>query len=324
VKVPAQSQPQVELERDGTHIVDFYGDEQDLALRIAHHLAGALANEGSAIAVTTPSRRQQLVDAMGVLGFDVERAQQDGTLVLLDAAETLDRLLVDGHLDAGRFDATVGQLLRSCSQPDRPPHIFGEIVALLWEDGRVTEAMELEDLWNDLGTGICFHLYCAYHSELVADPRHADDVGRVCALHSSVVGLPHRAEASGSEVCTRIFPADVGSASLARRFVQETLADCSPPVVDDVVMATSELAANAVIHGRSDFLVTITRWPEGLRVSVSDAGPGQPALQSSGRLDPGGRGLHLVDSLATYWGVERDAPGKIVWAHFELASRSVA
>ena len=50
----------------------------------------------------------------------------------------------------------------------------------------------------------------------------------------------------------------------------------------------------------------------------SDASHALPVLQEEdGHLRESGRGLHLVDALATAWGVIPHAAGKTVW--FELA-----
>ena len=326
MSMSAQAELHPELDA-GTHVVDFYRGDEELIARVSDRLAGALAIGGSVIAACTSLHRRTLEDALRARGFDIERAQQDGSLVLLDAAEMLGRLMSDTGLDPAQFDAVIGHLVRSRSVPGQPLHIFGELVGLLWEDGRVTEAIDLETLWNDLGTSVHFDLYCAYQRELVGQQGRADEVGHMCALHSSVLGRPATATAVAATaaeiVQTRIFPAEVRSSRLARSFVQQELAGYDSHLVDDVVMTTSELAANAVIHGCSEFVVSIARSPAELRLSVGDSGPGQPTLRSD-RMGPAGRGLYLVDALATRWGVERKAEGKVVWAHFELSAGSAA
>ena len=258
------------------------------------------------------------MDAIADLACDVEQALEDGSLLLLDAADTLKRLMRDGRPDPQEFDATLGDVLRARSFPGRPVHVFGEMVALLWNEGKVTEAIELETLWNNVATQVRFDLYCAYRSELLGDDKLADQLDEVCNLHSSVLGLSHADGAQEAVQEARTFAAEVRSPALARSFVREVLAGFSPGVVDDVVMAASELAANAVVHGGSEFVVTIVQSADGLRLAVADAGPGEPTLRHTGGLDSAGRGLQLVDSLATRWGIERDAVGKVVWAFFDL------
>ena len=56
----------------GTHIVDFYRDDEELVTRVADHLAGALAIGGSVIAACTPDHRRMLEDALSARGFDMQ------------------------------------------------------------------------------------------------------------------------------------------------------------------------------------------------------------------------------------------------------------
>ena len=76
-----------------------------------------------------------------------------------------------------------------------------------------------------------------------------------------------------------------------------------------VVLLTSELVTNAVVHPRSagetPIGLRITTYADGVRVEVEDAGegfdPGRPIAIESQR----GRGLFLVDRCAAKWGARR-------------------
>ena len=86
------------------------------------------------------------------------------------------------------------------------------------------------------------------------------------------------------------------------------------PRMDDVLLATSELVANAVLHGEGT--LTISVWPgDALRVVVTDDGGATPHLRRHHPDDERGRGLFLVDALTTRWGVIPKAigQGKSVW-----------
>lgn len=91
------------------------------------------------------------------------------------------------------------------------------------------------------------------------------------------------------------------------------------PHNDAVLLVVAELTANVATHGRvpgRQFELRLVRDLESatVRVEVSDTHPGRPV-----RLDapPGaerGRGLVLVDAVASRWGVApRRGPGKTVW-----------
>jgi anti-sigma regulatory factor (Ser/Thr protein kinase) len=90
------------------------------------------------------------------------------------------------------------------------------------------------------------------------------------------------------------------------------------PVLDDALLLTSELVTNAVRHGAGE--ITCRLWPgrEVVRLEVSDASPVVPHAVERGLVADSGRGLHIVDTLASRWGAVPDqrAAGKTVW--FEL------
>jgi anti-sigma regulatory factor (Ser/Thr protein kinase) len=112
-------------------------------------------------------------------------------------------------------------------------------------------------------------------------------------------------------------PADPTSVRLARSYVSGVAAsflDVESTAV--AALLVSELATNAVLHARTDFTVSVVLQDERLRVIVEDAHHSAPMVQSPAISSASGRGLFLVDALATRWGVEPTERGKAVW--FEL------
>jgi anti-sigma B factor antagonist len=119
-------------------------------------------------------------------------------------------------------------------------------------------------------------------------------------------------------------PLDARSPARARAEVRELLEGRDQAQAGDVVLLTSEIVTNAVIHpsaGPADVVgLRIFTYEEGIRVEVEDSGQGfDPSLPSQPRPDRG-RGLFLVDRFASRWGTEHvdDERGHrfIVW--FEL------
>jgi anti-sigma regulatory factor (Ser/Thr protein kinase) len=88
----------------------------------------------------------------------------------------------------------------------------------------------------------------------------------------------------------------------------------------DAVLLASELATNAVVHARSGFEVAVSTDDDRLRVEVSDADPGVPQVQWVPAGATSGRGLLIVETLATDWGVTPlEGGGKTVWFELSLA-----
>jgi anti-sigma regulatory factor (Ser/Thr protein kinase) len=75
----------------------------------------------------------------------------------------------------------------------------------------------------------------------------------------------------------------------------------------------TELAANAVLHAKSEFSILLRAASEVVRIAVHDTMPVDPALLV---VRPG-RGLGLVSGLAREWGVDVTAAGKTVWAEID-------
>jgi anti-sigma regulatory factor (Ser/Thr protein kinase) len=112
-------------------------------------------------------------------------------------------------------------------------------------------------------------------------------------------------------------PAAVG---VARHRLRAQLGSMPEDRVDTVLLAASEVMANAVLHGDGPLMVQVLAGPDVLRVEVTDCGAATPRLKAHQSDEAvGGRGLQIVDVLATRWGVVPacPGPGKTVW--FEVA-----
>ncbi|MGI4896723.1 MAG: ATP-binding protein [Janthinobacterium lividum] len=67
-------------------------------------------------------------------------------------------------------------------------------------------------------------------------------------------------------------------------------------------LLTSELVANALEHGSGPVVLSLTHDEDGILVGISDQETGLPALRSQAPGATAGRGIALVDALATAWG----------------------
>lgn len=292
------------------HAVVFAESDAELAGVAGDLLARRLAAEDVVIVIATADHRRLFDDRMQAAGLNPDEARRAGSLVALDAAETLARLTPGGSLDLIAFDGLVGALVRSAAARG-PVQAFGELVGLLWDQGRVPEAIELEAAWNDLLEETEAALLCAYPSMLV-DAESAQDLLAVCDLHSSALD-------SASFERVWHFPAEVARVPQARRLVITALSarGLSGVTLEDTRVVVTELVANAVLHGRSTFSVKVRLDGRRVRVEVADENPCVPIIRPMDGTAISGRGLHLLNAVAGRWGVDRAPRGKVVWT--ELA-----
>jgi hypothetical protein len=185
ILMAARSAPQV-------HSVHFYDADDVLIQRLQSVISSAVEVRNSVLIVATDAHRIQLCAALKKRGVDVSKLENDGRLSFFDAHETLIHFMVDGLPDRARFLASVGELILAAKQSARNESrgltVFGEMVAILWEQGNKTGALQLEALWNDLLNDRAFHLHCAYPRSLFADESGRAGMQSICDGHSHVVG----------------------------------------------------------------------------------------------------------------------------------------
>ncbi|GAA2102993.1 SpoIIE family protein phosphatase [Actinomadura alba] len=126
------------------------------------------------------------------------------------------------------------------------------------------------------------------------------------------------------QLVSAAFPAAAASVSAARRFVRRVLTEWGMEfVTDDAVLATSELATNAVTYAGTSFEVCCRVEDDKVHVEVRDHHPtrriAMPGLDASS-----GRGLPSTARLADSWGVTYDRLAKSVWFRLPAAYQNAS
>lgn len=117
----------------------------------------------------------------------------------------------------------------------------------------------------------------------------------------------------------------VEAAPRARAFADGVLASWRFPeeLREWGVLATSELVANSLKHGRAPMRLRLRRTDRRLIVEVTDGDEHLPRRQQVEPADEAGRGIALVAAIAAEWGARRlPEGGKAVWAEFALPDAS--
>jgi DNA-binding NarL/FixJ family response regulator len=138
---------------------------------------------------------------------------------------------------------------------------------------------------------------------------------------ATIAGLVAAAQ-TALQTAAATFTGDDRSPGEARRLVRGALASslassADDELLDSATLLVSELVTNAVVHAGSEVDVVVRIDGSCLRVEVSDTSDVAPRMQAPTPDETSGRGLPLVEALASRWGVAaRPAGGKSVW--FEL------
>jgi PAS domain S-box-containing protein len=174
-----------------SHVVQFYSEDKFLVDEVSGFVGAALASGGSAVVIATKAHQGSLLQKLDDQGFDLAKLVADGRCIVLDAAETLSRMMVEGMPDPARFSEIIGGVIVRAASAAKDEHrrvvAFGEMVALLWAEGKAEAAVRTEKLWNQLARAYSFSLRCAYPMQGFCREEHADSLMRICAEHSGVV-----------------------------------------------------------------------------------------------------------------------------------------
>ena len=173
------------------HVVQFYGDDGFLLDDLSRFIGPALGGGDAAVVIATGQHRDGLARRLQVCGLDTAWAVAQGRYVALDAAETLSKIMLHGWPDAVRFKDVIGGLVERVATRTggelRHVAAFGEMVALLWAEGKPEAAIRLEELWNDLARTHSFSLRCAYPMSGFCREEHGDLLLKICDQHSNVI-----------------------------------------------------------------------------------------------------------------------------------------
>jgi two-component sensor histidine kinase len=106
----------------------------------------------------------------------------------------------------------------------------------------------------------------------------------------------------------------------ARRLVVDQLRawGLSESIVDVVALTAHELMVNALRHGDPPVDVHLVHTGSELVVEVQDRSTGRPRQRSPRADEEHGRGLQMIDALATRWGSRVGPRGKVVWVRHAI------
>jgi PAS domain S-box-containing protein len=189
-------------EKEG-HVVQLYTDNAFLLDVLSGFIGGAIGAGDAALVIATRAHVEGLDERLRQQGLDTAESVRQGRYLLLDAEETLPRIMVNGSVDEIRFTDIIGgalsQVARAVPGGARRTAVFGELVALVWAEGKPQEAVRIEKLWNDLAKEHSFSLLCAYPVTGFSEEKHIEPFLEMCGQHSGVAPSESKLTPSNGE-----------------------------------------------------------------------------------------------------------------------------
>lgn len=173
--------------QDNEHFVQFYEADKFMLNSLTGYIGTAINSGDGAIVIATQAHRDDLDELLLANGIDVAEARKVGRYISLDAAETLQQFMVNGSPEPARFNQVLGEVITSVAEGTRRVRAFGEMVALLWDEGNYAGSIRVEELWNNLQRSRSFSLFCAYPMRSVGQKNLTGQHEVVCSVHSRVI-----------------------------------------------------------------------------------------------------------------------------------------
>lgn len=165
------------------HSVQFYSNDKGFLDQLILFLKEGIDAGHRCLVVATEAHRDAILAALA--------PDQLRHVLCLDAVETLSAITLCGFPEQSRFNKVFGEaiseLLKGARSRSSRVIAFGEMVTLLWQQGKTEAALQLEQLWNNLLASYPISLRCAY--PLAGFDRAADSrvFQQICAEHSHVL-----------------------------------------------------------------------------------------------------------------------------------------
>ena len=171
------------------HFAQLHRDRQGLAASVGLFVETGLRRGNAVVVIATREHTELFQDSMRDSDLDPVLFQKAGQLVMLDAHACLSTFMRAGMPSWDDFRQALGGVLERVRAFGRgTTRAYGEMVNVLWQEGKPEAAIRLEEYWNELARLYPFSLFCSY----MLDPQHdhtyngpVEEIGR---CHSDIIG----------------------------------------------------------------------------------------------------------------------------------------
>ena len=168
------------------HVVQVYDTEDVFLDTITSYFTSGLIEGETALLIATPSHITKIYNNLKERNIDIDSPFLKSRYIVLDAEKTLSKFIVNGKLDENLFFDIIEPILETNLRLLRKLRIFGGMVALLCQQGKVDIAHEIECLWNRLQEKYHFTLFCAFHRDIYKEGAHMS-LDNLCSSHTKII-----------------------------------------------------------------------------------------------------------------------------------------
>ncbi|MGH7519921.1 MAG: MEDS domain-containing protein [Gemmatimonadales bacterium] len=171
------------------HFAQLHRDPQALTDAVTLYLETGLRRSNGVVVIASPLHTDLFLTRLRQDGLDPSAFLKSGQLELHDAELTLRKFMRNDTPDWEDFRRATGAIFERVRAFGRgTTRAYGEMVNLLWQEGKQEAAIRLEEYWNELARLYPFSLFCSYMLDVHHDHAYSgplEDIGRT---HSDIIG----------------------------------------------------------------------------------------------------------------------------------------
>src|SRR5579875_1823547 len=97
-------------------------------------------------------------------------------------------------------------------------------------------------------------------------------------------------------------------------------------LIDDAALVVSELVTNAYTHAATghSYELELAMTDDSVTIGLADGSSIKPIVEQVDHARPRGRGMQLVETLASAWGADDHEGGKRVWVRLDVPAGTAA
>ena len=169
------------------HEVQFYSDDAILLQSFTDFVVAQLRDGKATIVAATEPHRTGILERLHARGVDVDQAVSAGTLIPLDAVETLSKFMGTEMPDPNHFFDVMEEVIATATRTAQGVAACGEIAPQLLTAGKTTQIIRIEQLWDLIVHRFSLDTLCGY--SLAHMEKDSDIFRSVSAEHSAVYSM---------------------------------------------------------------------------------------------------------------------------------------
>jgi len=171
------------------HFAQLHRDPQALTDAVTLYLQTGLRRGNGVVVIATPAHTDRFLTRLREDELDPGVFLKSGQLELHDAELMLRKFMQNDVPDWADFRHAMAAVFERVRAFGRgTTRAYGEMVNLLWHEGKPSAAIRLEEFWNELARLYPFSLFCSYMLDVHHDHAYNGPLEEIGRTHSDIIG----------------------------------------------------------------------------------------------------------------------------------------